>query len=47
MSPKDYMVFLMTRVEEAAAKGDREEVIRLCNVGKDTLDDLIRKANRV
>lgn len=45
MSPKDYMVFLMGKVEDEAARGNADEVIRLCQVGKGALDDIIKKAN--
>ncbi len=44
MDIKVYLSFVADKINEAAAKGDKQEVIRLANVAHQALDDVIKKA---
>ena len=44
MDIKVYLGIVADKIYEAAAKGDKEEVIRLATVAHKALDDVIRKA---
>lgn len=46
MDLKPYLNMVAEKIEVAAAKGDKGEVIRLAHVAKDALDDVIRQAQR-